>query len=43
MKERGVLIGAARGIKNAFRIVTHHWVTREKAGTIVAVLKELFC
>jgi threonine aldolase len=42
MKSRGVLLAAARGIKNAFRIVTHHWITREKAQLVLTYMDEIF-
>jgi threonine aldolase len=43
MKNKGILFASARGIPNAFRIVTHYWVTREKAEQVISALKELFC
>jgi len=42
MKSRGVLLAGARGIKNAFRIVTHYWVTKEKAQQVIDIMKEIF-
>jgi threonine aldolase len=42
MKKKGILLASARGLVNAFRIVTHYWITLEKAQQVIDAMNELF-